>query len=284
VFKTYYRLTKPGIVYGNALAVIAGFFLASRGRIDLGLFTATLAGISLIIASACVLNNLIDRDIDKLMARTKKRAIASGTVSGRAAIIYAVILGTAGFGLLQTFANTLTALVAAVGLIFYVVIYGWAKRNSAYSTLVGSISGAVPPVVGYTAVAGRLDLGAWLLFAVLVLWQMPHFYAIAIFRFDDYKAAGLPVLPVKWGIPAAKRHIFAYMAAFVLATVALYAAGYTGLVYLLVMLGLGVWWLDGARRGFSVKDDSKWARRLFFQSLVVLLVFCAITSIDWWLP
>jgi protoheme IX farnesyltransferase len=284
VLKTYYRLTKPGIVYGNAVTVIAGFFLASRGDIDWVLLLEALGGISLVIASACVFNNYIDRDIDKKMARTKKRALASGNISAQAALSYAAILGAAGFSLLYFYTNLLTTLVAAVGFVFYVIFYGWAKRHSVHGTLVGSVSGAVPPVVGYCAVSNNLDTGAWLLFLIMVCWQMPHFYAIAIYRRDDYASAGLPVLPVSKGIKAAKIQIVAYVIAFVAATVLLWTNGYTGYTYLLVVLLMGGWWLRRGILGFSIKDDAAWARKMFFQSLIIITVFSAVLALDWWLP
>jgi len=159
--KTYYYLTKPGIIRGNAVTAAAGFLLAAGLHPDLGLFLATLVGLSLIVASACVLNNCLDRRIDAAMARTQRRALVRGLVSTRAAIIYATILGLTGAALLAAFTNLLTLGLALFGLFAYVVLYGIAKRRTVHGTVVGSISGAVPPVVGYTAVTGSLDHGAF---------------------------------------------------------------------------------------------------------------------------
>jgi len=283
VISTYYRLAKPGIVYGNALSAIGGFFLASRGKPDLWLFVAMLIGICLIMASACVFNNYIDRDIDAHMKRTKHRPLVTGEISGPAALTYATVLGLLGvLGLLLT--NVLALVIALTGFFFYVVVYGYWKRRSPVGTLVGSISGAVPPVVGYVAVVNRLDAGALILFFILAFWQMPHFYAIALFRASEYAKAHIPVLPLVRGVAATKRAIMAYTLAFVVASAALTAAGYAGITYLIVMMIAGFVWLWRGLKGFQTPDDNKWARRMFGFSLVVLLVFCTAIAVDPWLP
>jgi heme o synthase len=273
--KVYYYLTKPGIIYGNAVAAVAGFLLATHGWPRLGLLAAMLAGLSLVIASACVFNNYLDRRLDALMARTQRRALVRGRVSGRAALAYATILGVLGVGLLAAFTNWLTVIVALVGFVDYVVLYGWGKRHSVHSTLIGSISGAVPPVVGYCAVTGRFDAAALILFLILVCWQMPHFYAIAIYRLDDYAAARLPVLPVSRGIAATKRQIVAYIVAFMIVAASLTVAGRAGYVYLAAVLLMGALWLKKALAGFHAPNDHQWARQLFLFSLLVLMVTCA---------
>ena len=278
--KTYYYLTKPGIIYGNGLAAIGGFLLASRGQFNIWLFLAMLAGSSLVIASGCVFNNYLDRKIDARMARTKKRALACGRVSGRNALIYASILGASGFILLAAFTNWLTVAIGLMGIVFYVIIYGFTKRHSVHGTLVGTISGATPPVAGYCAVTGRLDMGAILLFLILVFWQMPHFYAIAIYRAKDYAAAKLPVLPVVKGIRATKIQMLAYVLGFILVSAMLTVSGYTGYVYLATMMIVGLVWLWRSLQGFGVSNDIVWARKMFGFSLVALLIFCLMISID----
>jgi len=284
VFKTYYRLTKPGIVYGNSLAAIGGFLLASKGNIDLGLFVAMLVGISFIIASACVANNYIDRGIDAKMKRTKNRALVTGAVSGTQAITYAIILGLIGVLSLGLFTNLLTTAIALIGYFFYVVMYGIAKRRSVHGTVVGSIAGAVPPVVGYCAVSGRFDVGALLLFLVLVCWQIPHFYAIAIYRMKEYAAASIPVLPLKRGMRNTKLHMLFYIVAFIVTTILLSVFGYTGYTYLLVVVAFGLVWLGLCMKGFSATDDIHWARKMFGFSLLVLLTFCGMISLNAMLP
>lgn len=278
--KTYYRLAKPGIVYGNAIAAIAGFLLASQGHPYLLTFVGMLAGVSLVMASACVFNNYLDRDIDDLMARTKGRALVTGEISARNALAYATALGFAGAFLLVVLTNPLTAAIALFGHVAYVIVYGIAKRTTVHGTVVGSISGAVPPVVGYVAVTNQIDLLAVLLFLVLVFWQMPHFYAIAIFRLRDYRAAGIPVLPAVRGIEHTKVEMLLYIIGFIVIASSLTIFGYTSYIYLLVMLVLGTRWLQLGIQGFSASDDVLWARQLFKFSLLVLLGFCTAISLD----
>jgi len=278
--RLYYRLAKPGIVYGNALAAIASFLLASQGNPYLPTFLGMLVGVSLVMASACVFNNYLDRDIDDLMARTKSRALVTGEISIPHALAYATALGLAGLFLLVVLTNPLTAVVAALGHVAYVIVYGIAKRKTVHSTVIGSVPGAIPPVVGYVAVTNQIDLLAVLLFAVLVFWQMPHFYAIAIFRLRDYQRAGIPVLPAVKGIVRTKLEIMYYIVGFILVTSLLTIMGYTGYIYAAVMLLLSLRWLQIVARGATATDDALWARQVFKFSLWVLLGFCIMISLD----
>ncbi len=284
LLKAYYWLTKPGIIYGNALTAIGGFFLASKGHFDFVLLLAAISGISFVIASACVINNYVDRGIDKKMARTKGRALVTGVIPARVALVYAAALGVAGFGILISFTNTITAVLGLIAIFVYVVLYGISKRRSEHGTAIGSIAGALPPVGGYTAVTGQFDTGALILFLIMVLWQMPHFYAIAMYRFDDYKAAGLPVLPVKRGMLAAKIQIMLYVAGFMGANILLTLSGYTGYIYLAVMTAVGAAWLWLGLKGFKTVDGRKWARKMFFFSLLVVLTLAVMLSVGALLP
>jgi protoheme IX farnesyltransferase len=284
--KAYYHLTKPGIIYGNLFSAGAGFLLASslRSVLDFRLFLAAMAGTALVIASGCVFNNYIDRDVDKKMARTQKRALVRGEISGPNALVYATVLGVAGFLVLVVFTNMLTVATGFVGIFFYVVVYGFVKRQSTLGTVVGSIPGATPPVAGYLAVTNHLDLAALLLFLTMAIWQMPHFYAIAIFRLKEYAAAGLPVLTVKKGIKTAKLYILLYTLAYAITVPLLTVFGYTGLTYLTVMVALSVAWLFKEIKGFNAKDDVAWARKMFGFSLIVLLGFSVMVSTGALLP
>jgi protoheme IX farnesyltransferase len=282
--RQYYLLTKPGIIRGNLIVALAGFLLASKGSINFSLLLALLAGTSLIIACGCVINNYIDKDIDIYMSRTKTRALVTGTVSNKNAIIFGTILGILGIAVLAIYTNFLTLLVGLVGLFFYLVMYSIFKRKNVYGTLVGSVSGAVPPVAGYTAVTNQLDITAGLLFLMLVFWQMPHFYAIAMYRLNDYKKAGIPVLPAIKGLQVTKRHIVAYIIAFGIASVGLFFFADTGYTYLVAMVGIVIYWLWVALKGFKSANTNKWAHSMFGVSLVALLVFSIFISICAWLP
>ncbi|MBX4205506.1 MAG: heme o synthase [Candidatus Doudnabacteria bacterium] len=281
MFKKYYYLAKPGIVYGNLITAAAGFFLASQGHLSVVPLLAMLVGIALVMAAGCVFNNYYDRDIDRQMARTKNRALVVGDISNRNALMYGTILGVIGFCALYFFANKLTAGVALVGFVFYVFVYTPLKRKTIHGTILGSIPGAVPPVVGYCAVTSHLDLGALLMFAVLVFWQMPHFYSIAIYRHEDYSAAGIPTLPVKLGIPTTKIYIIFYIVLYIIAVVKLFTTQYTGVVYAIIMAPALMYWLALGIVGFRAKsDDRLWAKKMFRVSLLVLLVFSLSIPID----
>lgn len=218
------------------------------------------------------------------MMRTKQRSLVTGEVSGRAALLYGSLLGLLGALFLALGTNWLALATALFGHVMYVVVYGWAKRTTMYGTEVGSISGAVPPVVGYVAVTGRYDLAALILFALLVFWQMPHFYAIALFRLKDYTAARIPVLPAKKGVLRTKISMIVYIALFFVAAVCLTGFGFAGYSFLAVMSVLSLWWLVASVRGFAEPDTVRWARQLFGKSLVVLLVLCVLLSVEAWLP
>ena len=284
MIKAYYYLTKPGIIYGNALPALGGFFLAARGHVDFVLLFAMIFGLSFIIGSACIFNNCLDRDIDAKMKRTEKRALVTKTIPLKNALIFAVILLILGSLLLGLYTNILTLILSYIGFVSYVFVYTFTKRKTVHGTLLGSISGAVPPVVGYCAVTNQFDLGALLLFLILVIWQMPHFYAIAMYRKDEYKAAGIPVLPLVKGMNDAKQQIILYVLAFLVSASLLTVFGYTGSVYLFVMLVISVIWLWKGLKGLRAKDDATWARSMFLFSLIVIMVFSLMMAVGSVLP
>lgn len=285
--KKYYSLTKPGVTYANALTGAAGFGLAAAvaHHFNTWLFMATLVGMSFVIASACVLNNYLDRDIDRIMERTKKRATASGNIKGSHAVIFSAILGLLGLAILIAWTNWLVVGIGVGGFIDYVVLYGMlSKRLSIHGTLVGSISGAAPILAGYCAVTGTVDVGAILVFAMLFLWQMPEFYSISIYRRDEYKKAGVPVMAVVKGKENTRTQIFIYTLAFVAATLLLSPFGYTGNIYFVVMALLGLRWIWLGYQGFKAVDIDAWARKMFHFSLIILLALCAMLPLGPLLP
>jgi protoheme IX farnesyltransferase len=285
VIKKYVWVTKPGIVSGNLITAAGGFLLASRGRVDLTALLPTVTGISFVVACACVFNNCIDRDTDRKMARTCNRVIAQGIMSPRAAVWYASLLGLAGIALLRAAANILSVAVVLAGFMVYVGLYSlYLKRHSVYGSLIGSLAGAAPPVAGYCAVSNRFDTQALILLSIFILWQLAHCYAIAIFRFQDYAAASIPVLPVKQGIPAAKRHIVGYILAFTAASLMLAFNGYTGYTYLVVVTVLGLSWLVMAWSGFRTSNDRLWAKKLLVVSILNIFVLSVMMSIDFTVP
>ncbi len=274
--RAYFSITKPGILFGNAITAFGGFALASKGQFQPGLFLAMLIGLSSIIASACIFNNYIDRESDEKMARTKDRGFVTGQIDVKNAIAFAIVLGLLGTFCLAYFTNLLTVGLALFGFAVYVGVYTFFKYRSMHGTWVGSFAGAVPPAVGYCAVSGRFDLCALLLFAMVVLWQMPHFYAIAIYRLNDYEKASIPVLPLKKGIRATKIWMIFYILAFTAITSLLTVFNYTGILFLAMTILLGAAWLGLSLKGFSCENDQHWARQMFFFSLVVVTLLCIV--------
>lgn len=282
-YKRYLSVTKPGIIMGNAISITGGFLLASRGDIDYWLLLATLIGLSLVVASGCVINNCIDRDIDGKMQRTASRVTVTGELPLRTAMLHGAVLGIAGFGLLALYTNLTAVFFAAFGYVIYVGVYSlYMKRNSVYGTFVGSLSGAVPPAVGYCAASGQFDMAAAILLCMFSIWQMPHSYAIAIFRYNDYKAAGIPVLPVSQGIAKAKRHIVLHIALFALVVMLLPLSGYTGIGFLTVAFATSLWWLLMALRGYRPDINVEgWAKRVFGFSIVNITLLSVAMSLDY---
>ncbi len=279
--RKYVEIMKPGIVFGNVIPVVSGYLLAARGG-DLrwGAFAATLAGSALGIASACVFNNVIDREADARMERTKHRAIVKGHVSVPAALVFGSVLGFLGSAILFLAAGFAPLAAGAVGFFFYIFMYSmWWKPRSPIGTAMGSVAGAMPPVVGYVAARGGFDLMSVVLFGIMVAWQMPHFFAIAIRRKDEYAAARFPVLPVVRGVRATKVQMLLYIAAFTLLAPLPAVIGGAGTAYLVVSLLLGVSWLALCLEGFRIPEGGKkeiaWARGMFDLSLAVMIALFA---------
>jgi len=281
---TYYHLTKPERTYANVMTAGAGFLLAAKWHVHVGLLLALLVGMSLLVASACVLNNYIDRDLDTRMPRTKKRALPKGEVPARNVLVFTAMLGGGGMFLLAAYVNWLVVVLGLAAYFDYIVLYGIFKRRSVHGTLVGTVSGSIPMVGGYCAVTGRIDAGAIILYLTMTFWQMAHFFAIAIYRMKDYAAGGIPVLPIKKGVHRTKVQIMLYAVAFTIAAVSLSAFGYTGYIYATVMGFLGCVWLWRGYHGFKARDDVAWARMMFLFSLKALLLFSLWVAIGGILP
>ena len=283
--KSYLQLIKPGITLSNTISGVAGFFLAaSFVPFSLAALIGAVGGIAFIIASACVMNNILDRDIDKRMKRTAKRDIASGVIGIPKAMVFGIALGLIGFGLLGFLTNTLTVLLGMVAYVWYVAIYGLAKRTTVYSTLIGGVAGALPPVAGYTALTGHIDAGAIILFLILFFWQMPHFYAIAMFRMSDYASAKLPVWSVKYGMKSSKVQILLFTVIFAIVFALPTVYGYTGVTYLVGSILLSAYWLFKGITLYNKVDDIKWARSMFGVSLLVMLSMSVLIAVGGYLP
>jgi heme o synthase len=255
--------------------------LGSGARPEYKLLLLTIIGTALVMASGCVFNNYLDRGIDGKMKRTQKRATVTGDITAVNVFVFGALLAFCGLAILYVYTNSKVVLLGLIALFIYVVAYGVAKRRSVHGTLVGTIPGALPPVAGYVAASASFDSGALILFLILVFWQMPHFYAIAIFRMDDYRKAGIPVMPLRRGIMATKIQMVLYILAFMCAVAALTALAYTGYIFLIVMLGLGLLWL---LRSLRDGDENVWARGMFIFSLYLLPMLSTLLTLNPILP
>ena len=281
--RAYYKLTKPGIIQGNAIHVVAGALFASTMGFNWSALLGVLFGTSFVIASACVANNYMDRGIDAKMKRTKKRASVTGRISLRAAMIFAAILLIIGLGILYAYTNMSVIIIGLSAYILYVFAYGWAKRHTVHSTLVGAIPGALPAMAGYVAIEGHVTLAAWLVFLVVFAWQMPHFYAISLFRKNEYASARVPVLGVVKRFDTVRGYILAYMLAYLAAISLLITYQVVGPpAGLLLLVGAGYWLVVFASTKTS--DEAKWARTIFGASLILTLLLLVASVLNIFVP
>lgn len=274
VWKDFMALIKIGIVNSNLITTFTGLWLAlhfsGKGFFNnLDLVFYTLIGSSLIIAGSCSLNNYIDRDIDPFMERTKDRPTVTGRVNpAKVAFLSFLFLALGTTFLLLT---TVTAVVIGlVGVFSYVVLYTlWTKRRYVSNTIVGSISGAVPPLIGWAAIDGNLDPMAWTLFIIMFIWQPPHFYALAMRRVEEYRAAGVPMLPVVKGFKVTKRHIYIWIAALLPLPFFLPSLGMPFLIFATI---LNIGWIATGIYARKFNDDIKWATLMFVYSIQYLTI------------
>ncbi len=283
LWREYITLTKPGIIRSNLFTTFGGFWLAAQGQLTSHWFLLliVLFATSLVMASACVFNNYFDRDRDYLMERTKNRVLVTGRISPKNVLLYAIVLGIAGLVLFALFVHFWALIWAIAGMFVYIVVYTlWLKRSSTHSTLVGGISGAVPPVIGYVAVSESMDIAALALFLILFIWQPPHFFALAIRRVEEYRAAKFPLLPVVKGVPITKVQMVIYIVLMVPCIWILYGFGYAGIIYLIGGLVLTGVWLLFAIRGFFATNETIWARNTFLYSIAYLILLFVLIMVD----
>lgn len=270
------ELTKPGITLMVVLTAGLGFLLAEQEGISFLLLVNTLVGTGLVSAGASVLNQVLERETDGLMRRTAQRPLPAGRMGPDAALLFGVTLGVAGLAQLALAVNLLTALLGAVALAGYVFVYTPLKRVSSLATVIGAIPGAIPPMMGWSAVRNEIDLAAWVLFGILFFWQMPHFLAIAWLCRDDYRDAGFPMLTVgdTAGLRTA-RQVLLYGAVLVPVSLMPSLLGLMGTVYFVGALALGLAYL-GFGLGFARSRTTPGARWLMLASILyfpaVLLV------------
>jgi protoheme IX farnesyltransferase len=279
--RDYVTLTKPRIMSLLLVTGLGGMFVGAHGAPSAWLAVATMSGLALACAGASALNHVLDRDIDKLMGRrTRARPLAAERMPPSRALEFGLTLSAFSFVLLASLVNVLTATLALVGNLFYVLVYTrWLKRTTPQNIVIGGAAGAVPPLVGWAAATGNLTLPAFWLFLIVFLWTPPHFWALALLIRRDYAAARIPMLPVVRGTRETTRQILWYSGALVAATIAPFAWGPLGVVYLVVALALGgafLWLALRLRR----ETTPRHAAVLFHFSLLYLAMLFAVMAVD----
>ena len=283
IARQYLELTKPRVVALIVFTAVIGMFLAVPGLPPLRQSVAGFIGIWLAAASAAALNHLIDQRIDKLMVRTSHRPLATGTLTPAQVLAFALILGTLSMAILIALVNPLTAVLTFASLIGYAVVYtAYLKRATPQNIVIGGAAGAAPPVLGWVAVTGDVHPYALLLFLIVFIWTPPHFWALAIFRKDDYSRAQVPMLPVTHGVTYTRWHVLFYTVLLVVITMLPYLTGMSGLFYLGGALVLGAGFLWYAIRLMD-PPDALFPMRVFNYSIIYLMALFVFLLVDHWL-
>jgi protoheme IX farnesyltransferase len=271
-------LTKPRIIELLLITTVPSMVLAAGRWPGLWPVLATLIGGSLSAGGANALNNYVDRDIDRVMKRTRSRPLARHEVPPSNALVFGIALGVAGFAWLWVTTNLLAAAIATAALLFYVFVYTLRlKRTTTQNIVIGGAAGAAPALVGWAAVTGSLALPAWVLFLVVFYWTPPHFWALAIRYRDDYERAGVPMLPVVAGVEATTRKMLLYTGLMVAISLLLVPVAGMRWIYLVAAIVLGAWFLWGTWRVYRRPED---AMRLFTTSTVYLSALFGAVMLD----
>jgi heme o synthase len=273
--KNLISLIKGKVFVINVLPVVAGFFLSAHINHlpfaeHISSFFVTLIGSAFVIAGALMLNNWYEADLDKLMERTKNRPSATGEFSKKFVLFLGVASSIIGF-LVLLFTNTEVLLFSFIGWIFYVVFYTFgSKQKYSWNTIVGAVSGCVTPLIGWSVLSSSFQLIPLMMALIVFIWQMPHTYAIAIRRFDDYKRAGFAMLPVVSGIEKTKKHILFYLICLLPLPFFMKPLGFVFIGFM-TLINLG--WVFLALTGFTATNNQHWANRMFRYSIVHMMLF-----------
>ncbi|WP_248924221.1 heme o synthase [Paenibacillus hamazuiensis] len=280
-WEDWISVIKPRILAENLFCAFAGYCLASGWNVEYSSLIFMMVGTTLLIASASMMNNYLDRFRDLNMARTRNRPLPSGRLKPGNVLVAGIVAGFVGLVVLLVFVNPLCMVLGLIGLLVYAVIYtAWLKPTSTWSTSVGGISGSMPPLIGYCSFSNELELGAWLLFFILFLWQPPHFWALGILKKEEYRAAGYPLLPVAKGVRRTKIQMLPYVAALFPVNYLLFDHNYVGRSYLIVSSILLIIWFSKCVNGLMTKDETKWAASNFRFSLYFLTMSFLMIMID----
>lgn len=279
--RDYLILCKPRVVLLMLLTAWAGMYLAAQSPIPLTLWVMATFGIALMSGASATINHIIDHRIDAMMERTKNRPLASGKLTLRQAQLFAWTQGITGFLILFFGVNHLTAILTFLAAIGYAGVYSlYLKRATSQNIVIGGLAGAMPPLLGWTAVSGQLDPEGWLLVLIIFTWTPAHFWALCLHRLEEYKKAKIPMLPITHGIPFTKLHIIFYSILTIACSLLPYAIGMSGDFYLVSVL-----LLDAGLIGYALKlqfatNDSRIALKTFHYSLIYLTGLFLIILLD----
>jgi len=285
-WRDYLDLTKPSITAMCVMMTFGGYWLAARNLSDISWFhlLVTIVGTTLIVGGSCALNMFMERKNDLLMKRTATRPLPSGRISARAGLIYALALSIGGFLLLTFMVNAITGILAAIALGSYIGLYTPMKRKTPVFLLIGTIPGAIPPLLGWTAFTGEVQLPGLILFSLLVFWQLPHFLALSLMLKNDYAKAGIQVVPLVHGDHRTRLMAFAYTLTLLPVSLALVPLQVAGPLYFAIALFAGLWFLWVAWKGLTVNRQKLWPRKLFFASLIYLPLIALALFLDMVIP
>lgn len=279
-FTDLLALCKLKVVALILLTAVVGMLLAVPYLPPLMLVLSASIGIGLAASSAAVFNHIVDEKIDKQMARTHQRPLPQGRVSRFQALVWGLFLGLVGLSVLYLFVNTLTAILTFVAIMAYAVIYTlYLKHTTPQNIVIGGAAGASPPILGWTAITNDIHAHALLLFLIIFIWTPPHFWALAIYRYDEYKKANVPMLPITHGIPYTKMQILFYTILLFLVTLLPYLVGMSGVIYLISALVLGGIFLVYAFKIYHHGDKPQVAFATFLYSVnYLMLLFVALLA------
>ncbi|MFL9458319.1 heme o synthase [Tolypothrix bouteillei VB521301_2] len=282
VIQSYVQLTKPRIILLLLIVMVASMIMAAKGHVDPWLLSIALMSGACAAGAANTINCLYDRDIDFMMERTRHRPLPSGRIQAHDALLFAIALTLISFALLAVFANLLSASLAMVGILVYVLVYThWLKRHHSLNIVIGGAAGAIPALVGWAVITGNLSWEAWCLFAIVFLWTPPHFWALAMVIQDDYAKVNVPMLPVVAGNETTTRQIFAYTLILIPVTLLLaYPLNVMNLTYPLVAIVLGSIFVYRAWLLMQVPSNLELARSLFTYSIIYIMLLSLGIIID----
>jgi protoheme IX farnesyltransferase len=280
VVRDYLVLTKPGVMVLLLVTTLCAMLVAAQGVPSLWTLFWTLVGGALASGGAGAINHYVDRDIDAIMTRTRRRPLPAGRVAPEYALLFGIVLSVLAVYVLTAFVNPVAAVLSLSGNLFYVFVYTiWLKRTTPQNIVIGGAAGAVPPLVGWAAVTGQVSVPALLMFLLVFAWTPPHFWALALYKRGDYAAAGVPMLPAVRGEEETRRQILAYTVAMVLASLLFYPLGVLGVPYLVAAMVLGARFLWLVARLYRERSDQL-AKRVFLYSMQYLGLLFAAMVID----